>query len=55
MCRQCGMDVKGEMRYRGRDVHMCVSGWGKGEKGLFVGGCVCREKVVVYGEKGMSK
>lgn len=34
---------------------MCVSGWGKGEKGLFVGGCVCREKVVVYGEKGMSK
>ena len=32
---------------------MCVSGWGKGEKGLFVGGCVCGE-VVVYGEKGMS-
>ena len=55
MCRQWGMGVKEGMRYRGRDVPMCMSESGKREKVLFVGGCVCREEVVVYGEKGMSK
>ena len=41
MCRQWGMDVKGEVRSRGRDVHMCVSVW----EG------VCVEKRLLYMER----
>lgn len=38
VCSQWGMGVKEEMRYRGRDVPMCM--WSQGRKVLFVGGCV---------------
>lgn len=50
-----GYGCEGRDEVWGRDVPMCMSESGKREKVLFVGGCVCREEVVVYGEKGMSK